>query len=74
MAMTTTSADIRLTGSEREHSVLHRLMSRVIEARQRQAERAINAYLLSLDDETLERLGYERKQLQREATGSYPFL
>ncbi|MDQ0315267.1 hypothetical protein [Amorphus orientalis] len=74
MAMTTTSGDFRLTGSEREHSALHRLMSRIITARQRQAERAINAYLLSLDDKSLEQLGYERKSLEKNASGSYPFL
>lgn len=74
MAMTTTSGDFRLTGTERETSVLARLMNRIVEARQRQAQRAINAYLLSLDDTSLERLGYERDELEKDGAAGYPFL
>lgn len=74
MAMTSTTGDFRLTGTEREHSVFHRLMTRIVEARQRQAERAINAYLLSLDEASLERLGYERDDLEQKGAGGYPFL
>ncbi|MGX1096649.1 hypothetical protein ACSSVZ_000664 [Amorphus sp. MBR-141] len=74
MAMTSTTGDFRLTGTEREHSVFHRLMTRIVEARQRQAERAINSYLMSLDDASLERLGYNRAELEAQGGGGYPFL
>jgi hypothetical protein len=74
MAMTSTTGDFRLTGTEREHSLAHRLMTRIVEARQRQAERAINSYLMSLDDASLERLGYDRADLEKQAAGGYPFL
>ena len=46
---------------------------RLVEARQRQAERYVNGVLLSLDDETLKRHGYSRAELSKRAT-SEPLL
>jgi hypothetical protein len=47
--------------------------NRVVEARQRQAQRYVNGALLALDDESLERAGYDRKSLERLESALYPF-
>mgnify|MGYP006282999055 CR=1 FL=1 len=74
MADITTIGAARLTGSQKETSLLQRIAARMIAARQDQAQRAVNTYLLSLDDATLERLGYDRGELERTTPGGYPFL
>jgi predicted signal transduction protein with EAL and GGDEF domain len=71
---TITARDDTLTGTEREKSFFTRLGTRLMEARKRQADRAVAAYLLSLDDETLQRLGYDRRELERRDPTGYPFL
>ena len=45
--------------------VTRRGFNQMIEARQRQAERYVNNALLSLDDETLRKAGYNRKNIQK---------
>ncbi len=47
--------------------------NRVVEARQRQAQRYVNGVLLAMDDESLERAGYDRKVLERQESALYPF-
>lgn len=42
---------------------------RIIAARQKQAQRQVNAVLLTLDDESLAASGYNRKELARNASG-----
>ncbi|MBA4783452.1 MAG: hypothetical protein H2045_09575 [Rhizobiales bacterium] len=44
----------------------------LIEARQRQANRYINGYLLTLDDATLTSRGYNRKDLLKKDSASFP--
>lgn len=46
--------------------------NRLIESRQRQAQRYINGALLALDDEALARAGYDRKTLERQESALYP--
>lgn len=46
--------------------------NRVVVARQRQAQRYVNGALLALDDESLERAGYDRKALERQESALYP--
>lgn len=41
-----------------------------IEARERQAKRYVNRYLLSLDDDTLKSHGFDRATLIREGTAT----
>lgn len=75
MATTTVSArDFALTGSEKEQGLFARIGSRIIASRKRQADRAVAAYLLSLDDATLTRLGYDRAEVERRDPAGYPFL
>ena len=47
-------------------------LSGLIEARQRQADRYINGYLLTLDDKTLERSGFNRKEIIKKGSSFYP--
>jgi len=44
---------------------------RVIEARERQANRYVNNALLSLDDETLKSMGTSREELRRKGASSF---
>ena len=48
-------------------------MNRIVEARQRQAQRYVNGVLLSMDDESLVRAGYDRKVLERQESSLYGF-
>lgn len=66
--------DFALTGSAREQGFWSRLGAKVIDSRRRQADRAVAAYLLGLDDESLARLGYSRSEIQRRDPAGYPFL
>lgn len=74
MADITTIGAGRITGTAKEAGLLSRIARRMIAARQDQARRAVNTYLLTLDDETLARLGYERRELERSTPGGYPFI
>jgi hypothetical protein len=47
--------------------------NRVVEARQRQAQRYVNGILLAMDDASLERAGYDRKTLERQESSLSPF-
>ena len=71
--ITTVGAE-RITGSEKEAGLLGRIAQRMVAARQDQARRAVNSYLLSLDDETLARLGYRRDELEKTTPGGFPFI
>ncbi len=51
-----------------------RLGQRLVAARKARADQAVAAYLLSLDDATLEKLGHNRAQLEQSAPKGYPFL
>ncbi len=53
-------------------SVLRRAMAHMIAAREAQAHRRVNAYLLGLDDATLAALGYDRKILEDAGRGHAP--
>ena len=46
---------------------------RMISARERHARMYVNAALLNLDDETLRRAGYEREELKRRPTRTFPY-
>ena len=43
------------------------------ESRQRQAQRYVNSVLLQMDDETLRRAGYSRRELEASGRATYPF-
>lgn len=73
MSMTTAN-DVRVPGARKEKSILARIGEAMIESRKRQADRVVAGYLLGLDDETLERLGYSRQDLERRSPSGYPFL
>lgn len=48
-------------------SALRRFFNAMIEARQRQAQRQVNGYLLEFDDATLESYGFKREELEKDA-------
>lgn len=70
----TTFDQAALTGSHRERGFLSRLGARVVASRKAQADRAVAAYLLSLDDKTLATLGHDRETLRARYPQGYPFL
>lgn len=53
--------------------LFRRAVARMIAAREIQARRTVNAYLLSLDDSTLATFGYDRRALEETAHGPFPF-
>ncbi|MBD8876295.1 hypothetical protein [Roseibium polysiphoniae] len=54
-------------------SFVRRAFGRMVEAREKQARRYVNGYLLSLDDATLAAHGFERSELEREGTAGMIF-
>lgn len=55
-------------------SLIRSAFDRVTAAREKQARRYVNTYLLSLDDDTLKSLGHDRAELRRSGhSGSLPF-
>ncbi|MEM1365867.1 MAG: hypothetical protein AAGH82_08970 [Pseudomonadota bacterium] len=48
-------------------------MNNVVTARQRQADRFVNGVLLSMDDDTLKSAGYDRSELRRRSSATFPF-
>lgn len=46
---------------------------RMIEARQRQANRYVNGALLQMSDDVLRAAGYDRKELRRGSAARLPF-
>jgi hypothetical protein len=53
-------------------SILRRALSHMIAAREAQAHRRVNAYMLGLDDATLAALGCDRKVLEDAGRGCVP--
>ncbi|MEM8663270.1 MAG: hypothetical protein AAGF49_04005 [Pseudomonadota bacterium] len=66
--------DYSLTHTPTERGFWSRLGARIVASRKAEADRAVAAYLLSLDDETLTTLGYTREGLQNRDPRGYPFL
>lgn len=68
---TNTFGDVR-NRTAPPRSVLRRAMATMIAAREAQAHRRVNAYLLGLDNATLAALGYDRKVLEDAGRGVAP--
>ncbi len=68
---THTRVGIGSTGSRR--GVLRRAFDRMVEAREIQARRYVNGYLMSMDDATLAAHGVDREELVRQGFISNPF-
>ncbi len=62
--MTRTDLGPRVTVSQRGAGVFRRTFEAMMGSRERQARRVVCQYLLALDDESLDRLGYDRRRLQ----------
>ncbi len=70
MAIATTT----IGGSARtSNGFVRRAFDRMVEAREKQARRYVNGYLLSLDDATLAAHGYDRSELEREGSTGMVF-
>jgi len=52
--------------------VLRRAAARLVAAREAEARRRVNSYLLGLDDATLASLGYDRAVLEATGRGGAP--
>jgi hypothetical protein len=63
MAYVSASADLSI-GAARK-SLFSRALDRLVEARMREAQRVVNGYLLTLDDQSLAELGHDRAALLR---------
>ena len=67
----TPSAGLVAVDKPTRPSFLRRTFDRFVAARELQAQRYVNGYLLTLDDKTLDELGYKRAEL--EANEAHPF-
>lgn len=67
IAMTT------IGGAHGSSGFVRRAFERMVEAREKQARRYVNGYLLSLDDATLAAHGYDRRELEREGSAGMVF-
>ncbi|WP_068314830.1 hypothetical protein [Polycladidibacter hongkongensis] len=67
MSMTATAVDFGQL-EKTEKSFLRRAFERIVEARQIEAKRVANHYLLQLDDETLAQTGFNREALKAEGS------
>ncbi|MBK5950100.1 hypothetical protein CH339_18980 [Rhodobium orientis] len=54
-------------------SALRRMLDKVTRGRELQAKKYVNGYLLTLDDETLAELGYDRKKIEAEGANPFPY-
>ena len=69
---TATVTSTGINGGTR-HGMFRRALDRMVSARERQARRYVNGYLLSLDDATLNAYGYDRRQLEDEGAMTFPY-
>ncbi|PTW58793.1 hypothetical protein C8N35_10997 [Breoghania corrubedonensis] len=69
---TATVTSTGLHGGAR-HGLFRRALDRMVSARERQARRYVNGYLLSLDDATLNAYGYDRSELEHEGSMTFPY-
>ncbi|WP_349357666.1 hypothetical protein [Stappia sp.] len=67
---TITSTSLASTGGK---SFMRRAFDGLVSARERQARRYVNGYLLSLDDATLAAHGYDRAELERQGAVTSAF-
>ncbi|MXN63532.1 hypothetical protein GR183_01330 [Stappia sp. GBMRC 2046] len=67
MAIATTTSTSLRAGRSSGKGLFNKAVDRMVAARERQARRYVNGYLLSLDDATLSAYGYDRKELERES-------
>jgi len=65
MATTTMTAGLN-AGTRSSGGFVRKTLNRMVAAREAQARRYVNGYLLSLDDATLAAHGYDRNTLQNE--------
>lgn len=66
MAYVSASPDLAIgAGRSTRKGLFARALDRVVDARMREAQRVVNGYLLTLDDQTLAELGHDRAALRR---------
>lgn len=68
MAYVTAGPELALGTRTARKGFFARALDRMVEARMREAQRVVNGYLLTLDDQTLAELGHDRAALRRVAT------
>lgn len=66
MAYVSASADLSIgTTRTTRKGLFSRALDRLVDARMREAQRVVNGYLLTLDDQSLAELGHDRAALLR---------
>ncbi|PLX36452.1 MAG: hypothetical protein C0606_14280 [Hyphomicrobiales bacterium] len=73
IAMTTSTAFPKSVSVKTRPSFFRSLLESMISAREAQAKRYVNGYLLSLEDDVLTDLGYDRDVIEREGSARFPF-
>ncbi len=73
MAIAFTNSTYDDVAPSKSHSFFGKLFSSMIAARERQAKRYVNGYLLGLEDDQLSDLGYTRAELEQEGVARFPY-
>ena len=55
------------------NSFFRNAFERIASAREKQARRYVNSVLMTMDDETLKKLGHTREELRRAGHSALPF-
>ncbi len=70
----TATEDFAIDRPAPQRGFFSRIGERIIESRKRRADAAVASYLLSLDDNSLQRLGYDRRTIEQRAPLGTPLL
>ncbi|MEH0069695.1 MAG: hypothetical protein ACK4HD_17085 [Pannonibacter phragmitetus] len=68
MALSTVTSTMIAADRRSSRSIIRRAFDHMVAAREKQALRYVNGYLLSLDDATLAAYGYDREELRRQGS------
>lgn len=69
----TPSAGYHAETKSAQPSLFRRILDSMMKAREIQAKRYVNGFLVTLDDKTLADLGYKREDLKAEGSASFPY-
>ncbi|MAA97383.1 MAG: hypothetical protein CMN87_18085 [Stappia sp.] len=73
MATATFTTNVAGVSHGSTKSLFRKALDSMVAARERQARRYVNGYLLSLDDATLTAYGYDRADLERQGSMTASF-
>lgn len=67
------SSGFKAAAEKSRPSLLRRVFDRMVAARQLQAKRYVNGYLVTLDDATLRQMGLNRADIEKQGTAQFPY-